>query len=142
DEVAMSATATPDGRWLLIDSGERTLRVWDRATGSLVSPPLPVSAACWAIEVSSNGKYAVATGIGTEADIFHLDDLYPSAPPAMPDLIRRCEILSGQRLEGGQLVRLSNDQWLSLWRQYTNRATARYRASGPDHASAQPHITS
>ena len=118
DEVAMSAAATPDGRWLLMGSGEQTLRVWERSTGTLVTPPLPVSAACWAIEVSSNGRYAVATGLGTEANVFRLADLYPAAQPDLSDLIRWCEILSGQRLDGGQLVRLSDGRWLSLWRQY------------------------
>ena len=117
DEVAMSATATPDGRWLLIGSGEQTLRVWERATGTLVSPPLPVSAACWGIEVSSSGRYAVSTGIGTAADVFRLDDLYPATPPDLPALIRRCQLLCGQRLEAGQLLRLDDDQWLRLWQQ-------------------------
>jgi len=118
DEVAMSATATPDGRWLLIGSGERTVRVWERATGNLVSPPLPVCVACWAIDVSSNGRYAVTTGIGTDANVFHLDGLYPAPPPDLADLLHWCEILCGERLEGGQLVRLSDDQWLNLWRLY------------------------
>ena len=118
EEVAMSAAATPDGRWLLISSGERTLRVWDRSSGNLVSPPLPVSGACWGIEVSSNGRYVVATGTGADADVFHLEGLNASPPPDPGDLLHWCEIVSGERLEGGQLVRLNDDQWLNLWRHH------------------------
>ena len=60
-----------------------------------------VSAACWGIEVSSNGRYAVATGIGTGADIFKLDELYPAGPSDLPELIRRCETLSVSRIASG-----------------------------------------
>lgn len=59
-----------------------------------------------------------STVSGADADVFHLDSLYPSAPPGAGDLLSLCEIVSGDRLEGGQLVRLIDDQWLNLWRQY------------------------
>ena len=118
DDVAMSAAATPDGRWLVMGSGQQNLRVWDRFTGTPVTPPLPCSASCWGIDVSSTAQYAVVTGIGNAFDIFQLSDLYPADPPDLPDLIRWCQLISGEQLEGGRLVRLSDDQWFNLWRQF------------------------
>ena len=62
-DTVRSASFSPDGRWILTGSDDRTARIWDAANGYLLFPPLVHSSAVYSAEFSSDGNRIVTTSV-------------------------------------------------------------------------------
>ena len=124
DEV-FGATFTPDGRWVLTSSRDRTLRIWEWRTGKAVSPPLPLRGHGWAGRTTPDGTHAVAAGqLGPAIDVHHLGDLSEPDALSLDDLCTLGEILSGHRIHDTDVTHLTTSEWVLRWRSLRKRHPA------------------
>ena len=58
----LSVAYTPDGRYIISGSGDKTIRIWDTETGAAVGPPLEGhTSSVWAVACSPDGR-RIASG--------------------------------------------------------------------------------
>src|SRR5262249_59682437 len=105
----MTATFTPDGRWVLSASDDGTARAWDWRTGKPVTPPLTIKGRPMSLVVTPDGKHAVVGGFLDALTVLDLGELAPDDDDADADAIcRQAELLAGQQFhEGGGPVNLA-----------------------------------
>jgi WD40 repeat protein/tRNA A-37 threonylcarbamoyl transferase component Bud32 len=121
DDVVFSAAFTPDGRWAVTASRDDTARVWDCATGKPVSPPFELGGWGWSALVTSDGRHAVVPGWRRVLHVFDLADLARPADLSVDDLCVLGEILSGVRINEGDVTGLTTQEWLERWRGFRQR---------------------
>jgi serine/threonine protein kinase/WD40 repeat protein len=110
------AASSGDGRWALTGSDDRGIRLWDVANQAQSAPVILTSGVPLAIEVAPGGRYAAVTGSGSSVDVLRLDELGAPAESDPRGALAWSELVAGQRLERGHLVRLSAAEWGERWR--------------------------
>jgi WD40 repeat protein len=122
DHEVHAVAFTPDGERVLTASDDRTFRVWDVATGSPLTPRLPLSGEGGSLAVTPDGRYVAVGGYGKTVNVFGLDGLAADPSKSMDRLCQWGEVLSGQSVRsGGGATVLTADQWLALWREFRLR---------------------
>jgi WD40 repeat protein len=120
-DVVFGAAYTPDGRWAVTSSRDDTARVWDCASGKPVSPPLELPGWGWNALVTPDGRRFVVAGWATDLYVFDLADLYRPADLDVDDLVVLGELLSGLRINEGDVTGLTTGEWLERWRGFRQR---------------------
>jgi serine/threonine protein kinase/WD40 repeat protein len=138
DDAVFTAVFTPDERWVVSASRDRTVRVWERRSGKPVMPAVACGGDVWNALVTPDGKRVVAGGLFRYLLRLPLDDLVPGDSLGADDLCLLGEILSGHRLQGGDVVGLTTEQWLKRWRRFRRRHS-RSRILTPVPAAAWHH---
>jgi len=130
------AAFVPGSPWIMTVSQDETARLWESHTGKLVAPVWKLGGFIWRLEVTPDGKFAVASGLTKALDGLYLGDvLTPNSLP-VADLLLLAEIVSAQRLhEGSGVVKLTPEEWLQRWQAFR----ARYPEGWPGiTATVQP----
>jgi WD40 repeat protein/predicted Ser/Thr protein kinase len=122
DAVFMAAF-TPDERWVVTASRDGTARAWSRHTGKPVTPPwsLGNGGGVWNALITPDGHYAVLAGSAAALTAVDLSDLRAGEDLDLNDLCVLGEILSGQRLQEGDVEGLTTQDWLGRWRDFRER---------------------
>jgi hypothetical protein len=120
-DAVFTAVFTPDERCVVTAGRDRTVRPWERHTGKPVAEPLGCGGDVWNALVSADGRYVVAAGLFPYLLRMDLSDAGGSAGLSPRDLCLWGEILSGHRLQGGDLEGLTTREWLTRWDRFCRR---------------------
>jgi WD40 repeat protein len=121
DEVPQ-AEFLPDERFLVTVSQDGTLRVWGAATGEPVAPPVPLGGKGLTLDVTPDGRFAVASGFSKHITVADLVGLTTPTRGDADELDLRAELASNQRITpSGGLTYLSTEEWLTRWRAQRRR---------------------
>ncbi len=115
DEEVFDARLTPNGKWITSVALDSTLRVASRRTGKLVMPPIKLGGGGWAVEISKDGRYAVASGGGGALTILDLSELDGEKPFDGDDAMRMGEFISGHSIRRDRTDALTSEQWLDRY---------------------------
>jgi len=121
DEIPL-AEFLPDERFLVTVSYDGTLRVWGTATGEPVAPPVPLGGKGLTLDVTPDGRFAVASGFSKYVTVADLAGLTMPARGDADELDLRAELVSNQRITpSGGLAYLTTEEWLARWREHRRR---------------------
>jgi WD40 repeat protein len=121
DEIPL-AEFLPDERFLVTVSYDGTLRLWGTATGEPVAPPVPLGGKGLTLDVTPDGRFAVASGFSKHVTVANLADLTMPTSGDAEELELRAELASNQRITpSGGLAYLTTEEWLALWREHRRR---------------------
>jgi WD40 repeat protein len=121
DEVPL-AEFLPDERFLVTVSYDGTLRVWGTATGEPVAPPVPLGGKGLTLDVTPDGRFAVASGFSKHVTVADLAGLTMPTHGDADELDLRAELASNQRITpSGGLAYLTTAEWLERWREHRRR---------------------
>src|SRR5262249_32404322 len=109
--------------WVVTASRDFTARVWSRHTGKPVTPPWSLGKGRWVWNslVTPEGNYAILAGSAASLSVVDLGDLGAGKELDVDDLCELGEILSGQRLQDGDVEGLTAQDWLGRWRNFRER---------------------
>jgi serine/threonine protein kinase len=123
------AVFSPDGRWIVTASDDKTARVWDAATGQPRTPPLRHQDIVRHAAFSPDGRWLLTTSYDKTARVWAL----PEENRPKKDLLRLVQFLSGHYLDDtGGLIPLPSDEFV--------KAFQTLRAKYPDDFRASPAI--
>ena len=98
------------------------MRAWEWHTGKWVTPPVELAGSGLSLVVTPDGNYAIASGLGGAIEAFYLGDLARDNGLSTADLCLLAELVAAQRVhENSGAVRLSAEQWLERWQQFSKR---------------------
>jgi len=100
DKVVCDAQFSPDGRWVVTASWDRTARVWDATTGQPLSDPLSHENMVQSAQFTLDGKQVLTTAIGNPARVWDI----ASPAPAPAWLAVLAEAISGETLDAQSLL--------------------------------------
>ena len=113
------ATFTPDGRFLAEASGP-TVRLWDAVHWKVLTPTIQVGDFHTRIDVSVDGNWLTVGGSSagerTSLPVLNLKQLTTTESRSQQEAVEWAELLSCGRIDGTAFVRLSNSEWMELWR--------------------------
>jgi WD40 repeat protein/Tfp pilus assembly protein PilF/tRNA A-37 threonylcarbamoyl transferase component Bud32 len=133
-DAVFAAAFAPDERWVVTASRDGTVRVWERHTAKPITPPAPVGGIVWNALVTPDGSHVAAGGEFRALVLMPLDDLHRDDGLPPEDLCLWGELLSGHRLQGGDVEGLTTQEWLNRWRQFCRRHPRGELASVPPSA--------
>ncbi len=123
DEIP-AAEFLPDERFLVTVSYDGTVRVWGAATGEPVAPPIPLGGKGLTLDVTPDGRFAVASGFSKYVTVADLAALTTPARGDADDLDLRAELASNQRITpSGSMTNLTTEEWLERWRELRRRSS-------------------
>ncbi len=132
DDEVLGVALSLDERVLLTGCRDGTVRFWEWQTGKPVVPPVTLPGQVYQVEVTSDGRHAVAAGNMRAVYVIDMANV-AGASPDRGDVVSMHllgELLAGQRVhEGGGIVNLTSEEWLQRWR--------RFRDENPDHGSLE-----
>ncbi|MHB8952099.1 MAG: protein kinase domain-containing protein [Pirellulaceae bacterium] len=119
------AAITDDGKHALTACRDGLLRIWELTTGKLVASPIRLAAGMGRGALSGvlvHGDRAIVSVAETgECSIINLATLL-NEPSTPSDVMRSfAELASCQRIEGGDLNRLTADDWRTEWSVLSSR---------------------
>ena len=118
DELPV-AEFLPDERFLATVSYDGTLRIWGAATGEPVAPPIPLGGKALNLDVTPDGRFAVASGFSKHVTVADLAGLTMPTRGDADELDLRAELASNQRITpSGGLAFLTTEEWLTRWREH------------------------
>jgi WD40 repeat protein/tRNA A-37 threonylcarbamoyl transferase component Bud32 len=121
DEIPL-AEFLPDERFLVTVSYDGSLRVWGTATGEPVAPPIPLGGKALSLDVTPDGRFAVASGFSKHVTVADLGGLTMPTYGDADALDLRAELASNQRITpSGGLAYLTTEEWLTRWREQRRR---------------------
>src|SRR5262249_43284127 len=127
DDEVFDVAFNPDGRWGLtavrMDVGKGgKVRMWEFTTGKPVSPIFYLGkGSAHTLAISPDGDRAL-TAVGLPALAWiDLSPLSASDNQDLDDLCALAEMAAGQRIQDGDLVGLTSDEWLARWRTFRLR---------------------
>jgi WD40 repeat protein len=124
DEIP-AAEFLPDERFLVSASFDGTLRVWGAATGEPVAPPVRLGGKGLCLDVTPDGRFAVASGFSRHVTVADLADVTIPTRADADELDLRAELASNQRITpSGGLAYLTTEEWLARWREHRRRNSA------------------
>ena len=106
---------SPDGQWMLTASRDATGRILERLTGRPVTPPIRFASWGSNVIVTPDGRHIVFGGLGSAIVSRDLRDLSATDALRLDDLCTLCEVNAGCRVERGDLVTLTSQEWLDRW---------------------------
>ncbi len=122
---ATAAEMTPDGR-SVVSVGHDGVRVWDVASGRPIAPLIPLAGLGLSLDLSPDGRFAVAGNLSKQLLVLDLAALTRPAEGSPDELTRWAELQSNRRIApNGGVVTLTTDEWMTRWKDHRNRpATA------------------
>jgi WD40 repeat protein len=121
DEIPL-AEFLPDERFLVTVSYDGTLRVWRTATGEPVAPPIPLGGKALSLDVTPDGRFAVASGLSKHITVADIAGLTMPTRRDADELDLRAELASNQRITlSGGLAYLTTEEWLTRWQEHRRR---------------------
>ncbi|MEX2185290.1 MAG: serine/threonine-protein kinase [Pirellulales bacterium] len=135
DEEVFDARLTPNGKWILSVALDSTLRVASRRTGKLVMPPIKLGGGGWAVEITADGRYAVASGGGGALTVLELSDLDRDQPFDGDDAMLIGEFISGQSIRRDRTDALTSEQWMERYEQARRIQPEFFAGLGEDSAA-------
>ena len=100
-------------------SYDGTLRVWGAATGEPVAPPILLGGKGLTLDISPDGRFAVAAGFSKHVTVADLAGLTMPTRGDANELDLRAELASNQRITpSGGLAYLTTEEWLERWREH------------------------
>jgi WD40 repeat protein/tRNA A-37 threonylcarbamoyl transferase component Bud32/ribosomal protein S27E len=119
DEV-FGVCITPNGRYAVTSARDFEIRLWDLDTGKLLAPPIPLPSERGIQHVAiALGATRVVAMAGPQMFLFDLEHLMsPAQVPSENELISLGELASNRRLELGELISMTSEQWLERWQAY------------------------
>jgi WD40 repeat protein len=121
DEIPL-AEFLADERFLVTVSYDGTLRVWGTATGEPVAPPVLLGGKALSLDVTPDGRFAVASGFSKYVTVADLASLTTPTRGDADELDLRAELASNQRITpSGGLAYLTTEEWLARWREHRRR---------------------
>jgi WD40 repeat protein/tetratricopeptide (TPR) repeat protein len=115
---------TGDGRWLLTLTNDARLRAWDWRAGKPLSPPIGLGhgGAGWSlnVEITADGRDAVV-GAPHASVALRLADLVEPDETGLDDLVLLAELAANQRLQQGEPLVLTTEEWLDRWHTFRLR---------------------
>jgi WD40 repeat protein len=122
-DAIFTAAFTPDEHFVVTASRDFTARVWSRHTGKPVTPPWSLGKGrwVWTALVTPDGNYSVLAGSATALSVVDLGDLRADRDLDLDNLCVLGEVLSGQRLQDGDVEGLTTQDWLTRWRGFRER---------------------
>jgi serine/threonine protein kinase/WD40 repeat protein/tetratricopeptide (TPR) repeat protein len=126
---AWDVAFTPDGLRVATTGTDQTVRLWDVQTGQQLAPAIGLPARGCQLETDPTGRFLVVSGEFPSIPAFDLQEMCRTDDLPLDDLCLWGELVSGQRIhEGGNVVNLAPDEWLSRWRSFRQRHPARLDA--------------
>src|SRR5262249_20245311 len=108
--------------FLVTVSYDGTLRVWGATTGEPVAPPVPLGGKALSLDVTPDGRLAVASGFSQHVTVAALADLTMPTRGDVDELDLQAELASNQRITpSGGLAYLTTEEWLERWRAHRRR---------------------
>jgi WD40 repeat protein len=121
DEV-FGAEFVPGERFVVTVSADRTARVWAGAGGQPVCRPVGLGGRGLSLDLTPDGRYAVAAGFGGRVTVLDLRGLTAPADGSSDELTLRAELSSGQRIaDNGGVAFLTAGEWFGRWTEYRRR---------------------
>jgi serine/threonine protein kinase/WD40 repeat protein/Flp pilus assembly protein TadD len=133
-DAVFSAVFTPDERSVVTASRDGTVRVWERHTGKPITPPAAAGGVVWNALVTPDGSQVVAGGEFRALVLLPLADLHRRDGLPPEDLCLWGELLSGHRLQGGDVEGLTTQEWLDRWQTFRRRHPEGKLTSAPPSA--------
>jgi WD40 repeat protein len=123
DEIPV-AEFLPDERFLATVSYDGTLRVWGAATGEPVAPPIPLGGKGLTLDITPDGRFAVASGFSKHVTLADLAGLTIPIDGEADSLDLQAELASNQQITpSGGLAYLTTEEWLQRWRAHRRQNT-------------------
>ena len=112
DKIVTAAAFSPNGRFLVIREEDNSIRVWNAATGSALTPRLHSGKAALFAAFSPDGRLLVTTGADCMARVWDPYTGLPLTPPMPYPLVCRRAYFSS---DGAKLVVVQDKDTLSVW---------------------------
>jgi len=126
EQAVFHASFSPDARFVVTASSDRTARVWDAKTGELVMAPLRHDAAVQAAAFNSAGTRIFTL---TEGGLYSWD--LPSEDRPVEDLALQAAVLAGRRIDStGSFSTLTAEESREGWQRLRLRHSARLYPQG------------
>jgi tetratricopeptide (TPR) repeat protein len=117
-DVVCAAAFSPDGQLALVADKSGKARLWELHTGKPLAPAFSAGKADWfpmSALFDAEGACAAVATQGASIPVFHLGELAESDDLERDDLVRLGELLSGYRLESGDITGLTAAEWSAYW---------------------------
>jgi WD40 repeat protein len=119
ENEVVAAELVGGDRFVVSVGHDEVARISDAATGRPVAPPIKLGGLGLAIDVSPDGRWAVAGGFMTRLTVLDLEALTRPADGTPGQLLRRAELMAGRRIDAhGGVVTLTADEWRDRWEEY------------------------
>lgn len=117
-ETVAAAALAPDGRTVATIHRDRTVRLWEVATGKLIGPTFTFSARVWAVALSPDGRRLLTGDDEKKAQLWDAETARPIGPPlAHADSVTAVAFSR----DGRTLLTGSKDSTARLWDAATGR---------------------
>src|SRR5262249_5340226 len=122
-DEAFCAEFVPGERFVVTVGHDSVLRLWDgAATGQPVCRPVALGGKGLTLDLTADGRFAVATGFSSQVTVLDLHALTTPAEGSPDELTLRADLASGQRIAAnGGVSFLTADEWMDRWREYHGR---------------------
>lgn len=112
DDFIYSAVFSPDGKYIVTASGDKTARVWDAATGKPAIEPLKHDGNVFSAVFSPDGKYIVTASDDKTARVWDAATGKPMTEPLKHDDSVYSAVFSP---DGKYIVTVSDDNTARVW---------------------------
>lgn len=123
-DVVCAAAFSPDGKLALVADKSGKARLWELHAGKPLAPAFSAGKADWfpmSALFDAEGACAAVAAQGALIPVFHLGELAETDELARDDLVRLGELLSGYRLESGDITGLTAAEWSERWFYFQER---------------------
>jgi len=107
-----------DGERVVVTIGyDKSLRLWDRKTGSPLGPPLDLNGKPFTLKCSPDQNRFAVAGDFNGYQLGDLKELVPDEFPDVEALLLQSDVLTGRKIEFGTSVKLDSSRWMESWQE-------------------------